>query len=293
MVRGLQELLDELERDRSLNEPERLRDRIEALDRLDSYLAEEESPNVEELSVDAGGSFRAQNFYAHFEAANLALYQAIRTRIQNGDGIGSLQRWLPNGAMQSTGRMKPARGLGYDYLDELISGVLQFPAPEIRSVQLEPDMVFYQPTPARHIFDLIGLTNLTKQDVLIDLGSGLGHVPLLVSICTNARCVGIEFQAGYVACSRYAARQLNLNAKFLQQDVRAADLSGGTVFYLYTPFTGSMLRDVLGRLRLEGMRREIRICTFGPCTATIAEEPWLRALGTSEEGRIAVFCSRD
>ena len=32
---------------------------------------------------------------------------------------------------------------------------------------------------------------------------------------------------------------------FIQQDARAADFSGGTVFYLYTPFTGSILRSVL------------------------------------------------
>jgi hypothetical protein len=62
---------------------------------------------------------------------------------------------------------------GYDYLDELISGVLQFEELSAEVVRLESEMVSYGPTPARHILDLIGRTTLTERDFLIDLGSGL------------------------------------------------------------------------------------------------------------------------
>jgi hypothetical protein len=201
--------------------------------------------------------------------------------------MDSLLHWLPD---RELGVVK---GQGYDYLDALISGVLQFPAPEDEGVELAPEMVFYQPTPARHIFAMIDRVRLTEQDVLIDLGSGLGHVSLLASICTPAHSVGIELQTAYVDCARHAAEKLNLNSvAFIEQDVRSADLSSGTVFYLYTPFTGSILRTVLDRLKLEGAEREIRICTFGPCTTAIAREPWLRAVDASDEDRIAVFSSR-
>ncbi|HEY6386106.1 MAG TPA: class I SAM-dependent methyltransferase [Candidatus Acidoferrum sp.] len=149
---------------------------------------------------------------------------------------------------------------GYDYLDDLISGVLQFEEPSAEVVQLEHEMVPYQPTPARHIFDLIGRTALTERDFLIDLGSGLGHVTMLTSICTSASCSGIELEPSYVDCARKSARSLNLNnVRFVQGDVRAAD---GTVFYLHTPFIGRILRDVLNLLRKEADRREIRICTL-------------------------------
>jgi trans-aconitate methyltransferase len=154
-------------------------------------------------------------------------------------------------------------------------------------------MVFYQPTPARHIFDLIARTALTERDVLVDLGSGLGHVSLLASICTGARNIGIELEAAYVECARHSAKTLNLNnVIFVKQDAREADLSGGTVFYLYTPFTGTILRAVLDSLRREAASREIRICTFGPCTPTIVEQRWLETLGPSEVDGIAVFRSR-
>jgi hypothetical protein len=188
----------------------------------------------------------------------------------------------------------PPSGIHYDYLDELISGALQFEEPKGGYVQRDSDMVFYQPTPARHIFYMIALTALTASDVLVDLGSGLGHVPLLVSMCTGAFSVGIEVEASYVERARQCAQRLNLNrVKFIQQDARAADLSGGTVFYLYTPFTGSALRCVLNLLRREAATRRIRICTYGPCTSVVAEEPWLVATAAPATDRIAVFSSCD
>jgi hypothetical protein len=182
--------------------------------------------------------------------------------------------------------------MGYDYLDELISGVLQFEEPNEATIQREWEKVFYQPSPSRHILDLIGQTALTEADVLIDLGSGLGHVPLMVSICTPARSTGIEVEATYVERARQCAQKLNLNRlTFIHQDVREADLSTGTVFYLYTPFAGSIQSDVLALLRHEAETRRIRICTYGPCTLLVAEESWLERTGEAETNRIALFRS--
>jgi hypothetical protein len=116
----------------------------------------------------------------------------------------------------------------------------------------------------------------------------------MASICTSATCTGIELEPSYVDCARESARSLNLkNVRFIQGDVRASDLSAGTVFYLYTPFIGTILRDVLKSLRHEAVRREIRICTFGPCTPVVAEEQWLSVIGAQETDRIAIFRSRD
>jgi len=86
---------------------------------------------------------------------------------------------------------------------------------------------------------------------------------------------------------------LNLSsATFVHQDARAADLSRGTIFYLYTPFTGSVLRTMLESLEREAAGRRIRVCTYGPCTRTVAAEPWLGPVGPVEVDRVAVFRSR-
>jgi hypothetical protein len=281
----LQKLIAELEQDLSLDEPDRLRQRCEALDRLELYLLAGQAPAFDTKFIEAKLYQRAAAMCATLEAVNQELYQSIRNDIQRGIGP---ERFLQ--CLHESGNDEHGNGDGYDYADELLSGVLQLEKPEDDAIPAEAEMVLYQPTPARHIFDLIARAALTEDDVLIDLGSGLGHVPLLASICSPARCIGIEFEAAYIDCARKCARGLNLkNVTFLQQDARAADLSNGTVFYLYTPFTGTILRAVLDALQSEATRREIRICTFGPCTPIIAEEPWLETLGTLDTGRIALF----
>ncbi|HWZ97138.1 MAG TPA: class I SAM-dependent methyltransferase [Candidatus Dormibacteraeota bacterium] len=277
-------LIEGLERDRSLGEPRNLRQRVQALDDIDAYL----SDGLDSQPIETILHQRAKAIRAKLESVNFGIYESIRRDIQRGAGGGRLLEWMPD--WNSAASLMNCRG--YDYLDELISGVLQFEEPAAEVVQLESEMVSYQPTPARHILDLIVRTSLTERDFLIDLGSGLGHVPLLASICTGANCIGIELEPSYIDCARKSARSLNLNnAKFVHGDVRAADLFAGTVFYLYTPFSGTILRDVLNLLRQEAATRNIRVCTFGPCTPVVAEEQWLSVIGPPEADRVAIFRS--
>jgi hypothetical protein len=280
---ALANLVEGLERARSLDEPRHLRQRSQALDDLDAYLSGVQGTGT---ALDQ----RARGIHSRLESVNFKLYASIRRDIQRGAGAGSLLGWMPDG--------NDAANLfhsgGYDYLDDLLSEVLQFDEPSAEVVKLQPEMVPYQPTPARHIFDLIGQTALTERDLFIDLGSGLGQVTLLAAICTSAQCTGIELELSYVDCARSSARSLNLNnAKFIAGDARRADLAAGTVFYLYTPFTGAILRDVLNSLRREAASRVIRVATFGPCTSLVAKEPWLSTMGPLDPDRIAIFYSRN
>jgi len=291
VISALRNLTRELEVDRSLGELNRFRERIEALDRLDAYPLDRQFSASDSKSIEARLYRQARALQAKLEATNLKFYDTIREEIQQGADPKKLLQWTAKSDKVGDA-MCLAPGESYDYLDELVSGVLRFVKPDARIVQLPAEMVPYQPTPARHIFDLIARTQLTERDVLIDLGSGLGHVPLLASICTSGRSVGIEVEGAYVNCARQSAFELNLNnVTFIQQDVREVDLSSGTVFYLYTPFLGTILRAVLDLLRREAVSREIRVCTFGPCTPTIGEERWLEPIEPLEAGRIAVFRS--
>jgi hypothetical protein len=214
---------------------------------------------------------------AQLESENLQLFETLRNQIKQGTRPQILR--APD---------SPS-GQSYDYLDELILGILQYEDPS-DALNLDPEIVPYQPTPARHILDLLARTQLTSADVLIDLGSGLGQVALLTSICTEAQAIGIELDPAYVHCATQAARSLNLTrVNFLQQDARQSNLSRGTVFYLYTPFRGEILRTVLDKLRQESKTRNIQICTFGPCTPIIAREPWLEPTAPTDEDHIAIF----
>jgi hypothetical protein len=259
-----------------MDDPARLHDRLDALDRL------------ELCQLDTNGQHRADVVRERFEATNNGLYRQLRDAIREGKGAQALAPWWDVRVEDEAMFVE-----GYDWLDELVSGVLPIQPPDDAYIKQPDNMVFYQPTPARHIFDFIRRAQLTADDVLVDLGAGLGHVPSLAAICTPAICVGIEREQAYAESFRRSARALNLSrATCIQQDARDADLSSGTLFYLYTPFTGDVMRSVLDRLRHEAASRPIRIATYGPCTSLIGEEPWLEVLGNLDVHRVTLFRSR-
>ena len=291
MSETLHRLVRRLEEDALLFQPDQICRRLEALDLLDACFPGGPEPVPGDASDVTALFLRARGLADRMEAVNGELYQAIRRSIQHRAGLDALFRWMPNASMEV--EREPVKGMGYDSLDELIAGVFAFEKPGSQSASIDSEMVFYQPTPARHILSLIRLTALDATDVLVDLGSGLGHVSLLVAVCTPARSIGIEMHASYVECARLCAQKLRLDrVAFVHGDARAADFSNGTVFYLHTPFTGSVLRSVLQRLRPEAASRPIRICTYGPCTAVVARERWLHAGTATETDQIAVFTSR-
>lgn len=287
----LQAFLCGLETNSSLFQPEQLRERLIALDNLDAGFGgfySEDSMRCTNSQVYR----RAKALRARLEAANAELYMSVRAHItRRGQPQALLQR-LQDSANRNESEIA-APGLGFDDRDELLSGVLQLREPVEPNLQRSPEMVPYQPTPVRHILHLIAATALAEDDVFVDLGSGLGHVPFLVSMVTGAQSLGIEVQAAYVASARECAQSLHLSrVRFITQDARDADLSSGTTFYLYSPFKGSILTDVLSALRVESARRSIKICSLGPCTRTVANETWLWATALPDTGRMTVFKSR-
>ena len=277
-----------LEADSSLLHPERLRERLIALDDLDAGFGGFDSEDSTR-SIDSRIHERAKALRTQLEAANAELYQSVRADIVRGAQLHTFLKWIQASVTQDR-LVRPLPGFGFDFRDELVSGVLQLREPSEPNLQRSPEMVPYQPTPVRHILQLIAATALGADDVFVDLGSGLGHVPLLVSMVTEAQSLGIEVQAAYVASARECAQSLRLSRlRFIPQDAREADLSSGTVFYLYSPFNGSILTDVLSALRMESTRRPIKICSLGPCTRTVASETWLKASALPDMGRITVF----
>jgi hypothetical protein len=280
-----------LEVDSSLFLPGQLRERLIALDDLDAGFGGFDSEDSTRCT-DSRLHQRAKALRTRLEVANAELYQSVRSDIVRGGQPRTLLHWLEDSAGQNESK-GPLPGLGFDCRDELLSGVLQLREPSEPNFQPSSEMVFYQPTPVRHILHLIAATALAEDDIFVDLGSGLGHVPLLVSMATGAQSLGIEVQAAYVASARECAQSLRLSrVRFIPQDAREADLSSGTVFYLYSPFNGSILTDVLSALRMESTRRSIKICSLGPCTRTVANETWLKASTLPDTGRITVFDSQ-
>lgn len=270
--------------------PEQLTMRLNVLDKLDALIGD---LDLRSLNSFYGSELimGAKSIRSQFEAANETLYEAAHAEIALQGNSPALDHWLSE-LVKDGEAERPQPGLSFDLLDEIVSGVLQFRGPGEAGPLPSLEMTAYQPTPARHILDLIAACRFSRDDVFVDLGSGLGHVPLLVCILAEIRSIGVEVQPDHAASAQETAQCLNLSrVQFVAEDARKADLSDGTVFYMFTPFTGSILADVVDRLHRQSKTRQIRICTLGPCTRILQGQTWLTVNQRSDTERIAIFRS--
>ena len=208
------------------------------------------------------------------DGINGHLFRQIRQKIQTGHYDTAALRLLFNQFTDYAPEAPPQRHIGEDGLDVLLNGILQVDVlPEPTQVPTA-DMVHLEVTPARAILDMIDQVPLGIDDVFYDLGSGLGHVALLVAWLTGVQVRGVEIDPGYCQRARQLAAAFKVeNVQFLAEDARTAVYDDGTIFFMFTPFTGPMLQAVLARLQAEAARRPITLCTYGTVTLDVAEMP--------------------
>lgn len=269
--------------------------RVEALDHIEFHLIE----RIEGLlrTTHAPEKLlalkrRAESIKQRLEAADDALFQRLRADIRLGAALKDL---IDDYAGRDARGRRPHDAMGYDTLDLFINGLLLIEAIPTETKTREPEMVYYQQTPARIILDLVEKARLRPGDVFFDLGSGLGHVPILVNLLSGAATRGIEFEPAYCDYASRCAADLNLShVTFIHADARSADYAEGTVFFMYTPFVGRILQDVLEKLRGEAGRKKISLFTYGPCTSDVSRQSWLLSEDQHEHHlyELGVFSSR-
>ncbi len=170
----------------------------------------------------------------------------------------------------------------YDVLDTFMNGLFSDLPMPAETKALLPDMVSFHKTPVRVVFELVKVAEMDNTDIFFDIGSGLGQVVLLVNLITGATARGIEYEPAYCAYANAIAARLHLtDTTFINADALEGDYSAGTVFFLYTPFEGKMLRDMLELLRQASHGRPVRIVTYGPCSVTVAAQNWCQCIAGS------------
>ena len=280
-------LIEKLQRDPLLFQQSSLRERLLAMDELDALVGGCGS-TLSGTAAFAEIEGRALALQNRLESANAELYQSIRSEIVRGH-TQTILRWLDD--LNPEEKSNPPRpGLGFDVRDDFIASIFQHNDPGDVSSLGSREMIAYQPTPVRHVLHLLKTVTLSAEDLFVDLGSGLGHVPLMMSMLGGVRSLGIEIEPAYVVNAERCARALQLrDASFVAADARDADISRGTIFYLYSPFTGSILNQVLSLLREQSLMRPIKVCSLGPCTCNLARERWLKVSGPLDPNRITLF----
>lgn len=296
-IRQSQAELEAIEQDDTLYEEASFGRRLEALEAIEGSILE----RVDRLRLAHGEAEalvalkeRAELARSRLEAVDERLFHRLRQGIRSGALRGlALRHQLE--AYAGCGRPDRVRDRGaYDSLDALVGGILLAGAAPGEPAHPDPEMVPYQPTPARIIFELVDRAGFRADDVLYDLGSGLGQVVILANLLSGVRAKGVEVDPAYSECASRTAQDLDLSrVSFIHADAREADYSDGTAFFLYTPFEGRMLQQALARLKGEAETRTIRVYTYGPCTFIVSRQEWLRPVGPKAHhvDRLAAFRS--
>ena len=97
-----------------------------------------------------------------------------------------------------------------------------------------PDVIFV-PTPQEVVDAMLKLAKVTKNDVVYDLGSGDGRIPITAAKTYGARAVGIDIDPQRIreANESLKAAGVGDRVKFLNQDLFTTDISEATVVTLY------------------------------------------------------------
>lgn len=113
--------------------------------------------------------------------------------------------------------------------------------------------VVYVPTPQEVVDRMLEMARLTKDDFLIDLGSGDGRIPVTAAKKYGARAFGVDINPQRVEEGRANARREGVEDKveFLVQDLYKTDISKADVLsmYLLSSINLNLRPTILEKLR--------------------------------------------
>jgi SAM-dependent methyltransferase len=115
---------------------------------------------------------------------------------------------------------------------------------QLKPLEKEPE-VPYVPTHELVVAEMLKVAKVGKNDVLYDLGSGDGRIPITAAKKFGTRGVGVDIDPARVTEARANAVKAGVadKVKFMQQDLFETDIKEATVVTLY------LLPDVNLRLR--------------------------------------------
>jgi len=137
--------------------------------------------------------------------------------------------------------LSPSRTAVAQGIDSSETSLVETTAPD---TTVDPDVPFVR-TPQALVDRMLQLADVDEDDVVYDLGSGDGRIPITAAQMYGARAVGIEIQPDLVQEARRNAKQAGVAdlVEFRQGDLFEADIREATVVTLY------LLPDVNERLR--------------------------------------------
>lgn len=155
---------------------------------------------------------------------------------------------------------------------------------DIPSTRLYADNTPYASPNYLHLWRIRRLLKASPQDVLYDLGCGMGRVICVMARGPTRRCVGIELSPGLCEIARDNAGKLRRRKAVIEivcGDAAAADLSAGTIYFMFNPFGTATMKQVLASIEVSrsDADRPIAIVYYNAVLAGLLDScAWLRRI---------------
>jgi SAM-dependent methyltransferase len=145
----------------------------------------------------------------------------------------------------------------------------------------------YIPSSYRDVFAVLDRAGLGPDDVVTDLGCGLGRVAFAASHRGAARVEGVDLIPSLIETANANLARSRLKSRNIRFHARNAldhDLGDTSLLYLFHPFGPEILGEVMEKARKDrrvaGIRRPLRIAYVNPIgEAVLNEAGWLRPTG--------------
>lgn len=143
------------------------------------------------------------------------------------------------------------------------------------------DGVAYEPVDYVLLHKFMKPLTLQRDDVIFDIGCGMGRALCLFARRNVRACVGIEFNDRLADIAK--ANTARLRGRHTQVEVRCgdaieADYSTGTVFWLFNPFGAKTMQSVLERIEqsVRTRARAIQLAYINPMHEHLLDQQkWL------------------
>jgi hypothetical protein len=167
------------------------------------------------------------------------------------------------------------RGIAPASRDQWVDRVLGFGELPDDGPDLPRGCAPYLPCSVDVLLRAVVRARVTRSDIFVDVGSGVGRAMSFVHLATGAGAMGIEVQGQLARASKdLAARSALRRVSTVEGDAIALAglMATGSVFFFYCPFSGDRLKGVLDDLEAIARTRMLRLCFVD---VAVPERAWL------------------
>jgi hypothetical protein len=146
----------------------------------------------------------------------------------------------------------------------------------------------YIPSSYRDVFAVLRRAGIAADDVVTDVGSGLGRVAFAAAWAGAGKVEGVELIGGLVERAEANRRGSRLSARdirFTANDARQHDYGATTLLYMFHPFGHEIVAEMLEKVRRDREaareRRALRIAYVNPVADEVLQASgWLEKVET-------------